>query len=249
MKKPNKNKITFFPGGDKTFIVGADDDKIKARVSTDVLKVASAAFGAMLTSGFKESLEKEVSLTEEDPAVMLDFFNVIHGETKHLEQRDGSHLVKLAVMADMWLCVDALKEWVAKQMEPVAQNLSRDIEFGIILPTPATSGGRKEQSLWEVDKTAKGTYTYTIRSKVLNLVFDIKDIIEIAYVFELDDLLWDASRFALVYSSGPGEFEIPCRVPFPPIGESGDISVHGLFMQDVGIMARLANITQTFLQS
>ena len=237
-RKRSKTTIKIFPGADRVFVIGTGDDQIKARVSSDILKAASPVFGAMLMGGFKESEQTEITLEEEAPDAMLDFFKTVHGETQRLEQRDGGHLVKLAVMADMSMCTDALKEWVSKQMESVAQNLSRDTEFGIILPTPATSSARKEQLLWEVDRTAEETYTYNIRSKDLDLVFDISDIIEIAYVFELDDLLWHASRFALMYSSGPGEFEIPSRVLFPPVGEGGDVSVHGWFCPEIGTLTR-----------
>ena len=183
----------------------------------------------MLTSGFKESDQKEISLPEEDPDVVLDFFNVIHGKEQKGKQSGGKHLVRVAVMADMWMCTDALKDWVAKQLKEVAQNLSRNMDFGIFPPTAASSMFLNEQLSCEVDKNKEETYVYTIRSGDLKLVFDVKDIIEVAFVFELEDLLWCASRFTLVYSSGPGQGEIASRVPFPPIGTSGDTSIHGWF--------------------
>ena len=229
-RKRTKTKFNIFPGGDRVFIVGTGNNMIKVRVSSAVVSAASEAFAAMLSSGFKESEQKEITLSEEDPDTMLIFFNVIHGQPQDIEQRDAQQLINLAVMADMWMCAGALKDWVKEQLQPVTQNISRDMNFGILLPSPGKSNVKKEWKMWEADKHLNDTYICTVRNRRVEMSFDIKDLIDIAIVFELDDLLWHASRISLAYSPYTATQDIPRRIAFPPKGAGeGDSSIHSMF--------------------
>lgn len=102
---------------DVLFVVG-NPPALKLAVSSTTLSNASKVFKALFKPLFKEGRElqeaeqlKEIMLPEDHAQSMNDLCHIIHGNSpeKYLSSVDVENVLRLAIAANKYACVDAMK--------------------------------------------------------------------------------------------------------------------------------------------
>jgi hypothetical protein len=110
------------PDGDVILIVGPD--KVRLRVHSHALKMASKVFSAMLGPHFREGqglngfLPREIVIPDDDAEVITTISNVIHHRNDLVpDVLSPKEVVKLAIITDKYDCAITLKHAMAKWLE------------------------------------------------------------------------------------------------------------------------------------
>jgi len=99
------------PVGDVMFLV---QNKMRIRVSSKILSVASKVFAAMLGERFVEGQQlsvaspPQIELPEDDADSMWLMCRLLHHQVRVKEEQTSTTLVKLAVLADKYDCLQSL---------------------------------------------------------------------------------------------------------------------------------------------
>lgn len=168
--------IEVVPDGDVILKVGKGDEVVDLRVSGAIISLASEYFAKVLSSSFEEGLSKVIQLRDDDPEVIEDFCYIVHHRMDSLNHCDGQHLLKLSLTADARFCTKTLKPWVATRLFDVMKLVERASD--------------------ELGTCEEPSYIHN--HKLLGL--QIEEVVEIAAVFRVDDLFWQATRIAIYQS-------------------------------------------------
>lgn len=134
--------VDIFPKGDVILVVGSE--KVKLRVHSMFLKTTSRPFSAMFVLVWNEGNmlgrdePTEIPLPEDDASALQTICAIIHHQNKLVPQTlTASDVLGIAIAADKYDCVDALKfastNWLQPQNQDV--NLSNaSYRRGIYIP-------------------------------------------------------------------------------------------------------------------
>ncbi|KAF2655964.1 hypothetical protein K491DRAFT_715811 [Lophiostoma macrostomum CBS 122681] len=101
----SKSTITLHDYGDRTLLIGAPDELQPVRVSSDVLRLASPVWRAMLERSWVESKAPEIIFPDDDPEAMLIVLRIAHLAFHELPKKRGlsfESLVNLAIVCDKY---------------------------------------------------------------------------------------------------------------------------------------------------
>lgn len=98
-------------GGDTYLLVGEDGGyKMRLKISTEVLSLASPYFRKLFSSGFKESTDlaqgRDIEIKDDNPWTFLKLCEVLHWKFNPTEQLDveGGWALHFAVMSEKYDC-------------------------------------------------------------------------------------------------------------------------------------------------
>ena len=104
----------FHAEGDLTLVVGGSKTQAcRMRVFSQVMRVASPVWNAMLSGRWPESKQSEVELPEDDPSGMTIIMNIAHARYNHIPRIiSDDHLLQISILCDKYQMVESLKTFL-----------------------------------------------------------------------------------------------------------------------------------------
>lgn len=164
---PDKTIEVVDPDGDVIFSVGKGRSARDMKVSGALLCHASPILSTKVT----HRKGQVVMVKDGDPALYLDFFNIIHYRPHIVGKLKGKRLFQLVHLANENCCIEAIKPFMVERL------LRAIYEFAITAEDPT---GPRE-----------------IRDCLTEHQMGLDVLLMIAYYCEIDHIIWAASKLAI----------------------------------------------------